>query len=91
MPRGVGKAIGRIDSFSSGKHDASDRLWIPERLYGRDQEVKVLLDAFERVVAGGISRLALVSGYSGIGKSSVVNELQKAIVLPRGDFHCRKI
>src|SRR5271165_4714735 len=78
--------LGRVDSFSLGKNDASDSLWIPERLYGRDQEVKVLLDAFERVVTGEISRLALVSGYSGIGKSSVVNELQKAIVLPRGIF-----
>jgi serine/threonine protein kinase len=78
--------VGVIDSFSLGTHDASDRLWIPERLYGRDREVKVLLDAFERVVVSGSSGLALVSGYSGIGKSSVVNELQKAIVLPRGLF-----
>ncbi|MBV8585472.1 MAG: serine/threonine-protein kinase PknK, partial [Verrucomicrobia bacterium] len=78
--------LGRISPFAIGTHDASDRLWIPERLYGRDREVKVLLDAFERVVSGNASRLALVSGYSGIGKSSVVNELQKAIVLPRGIF-----
>src|SRR5208283_4935567 len=78
--------LGRIHSFSVGTHDASDRLWIPEKLYGRDREVKVLLDAFEHVVARGTSRLTLVSGYSGIGKSSVVNELQKAIVLPRGIF-----
>jgi PAS domain S-box-containing protein len=77
---------GRIDPFSIGKHDASDRLWIPEKLYGRDLEVKALLDAFDRVVTRGTSSLALVSGYSGIGKSSVVNELQKAIVLPRGIF-----
>jgi PAS domain S-box-containing protein len=77
---------GRINSFSVGTHDASGRLWIPEKLYGRDREVKVLLNAFERVVARGNSCLALVSGYSGIGKSSVVNELQKAIVLPRGIF-----
>jgi PAS domain S-box-containing protein len=77
---------GRVDSFSIGKHDASDRLWIPEKLYGRDLEVKALLDAFDRVVSRGTSSLALVSGYSGIGKSSVVNELQKAIVLPRGIF-----
>jgi predicted ATPase len=28
----------------------------------------------------------LVSGYSGIGKSSVVNELHKALVPPRGLF-----
>jgi PAS domain S-box-containing protein len=78
--------LGRVDSFSVGTHDASDRLWIPERLYGRDQEVKILLEAFEGVVIGEISRLALVSGFSGIGKSSVVNELQKAIVSPRGIF-----
>ena len=83
---GEWEKLGRVNSFSIGTHDATDRLWIPERLYGRDQEVKVLLDAFERVVTGEISRLALVSGYSGIGKSSVVNELQKAIVSPRGIF-----
>jgi len=80
------ETLGHVNSFSIGTHDASDRLWIPERLYGRDREVKVLLDAFERVITGELSRLALVSGYSGIGKSSVVNELQKAIVLPRGIF-----
>src|SRR3981081_712422 len=80
------KKLGRIDSFTLGTHDASDRLWIPERLYGRDREVKILLDAFERVVVSGTSGLALVAGYSGIGKSSVVNELQKAIVPPRGLF-----
>jgi PAS domain S-box-containing protein len=78
--------LGRIDSFSLGTHDVSDRLWIPEKLYGRDREVKVLLDAFQRVVISGTPGLALVAGYSGIGKSSVVNELQKAIVLPRGLF-----
>jgi PAS domain S-box-containing protein len=80
------ETLGRVNAFSIGTHDVSDRLWIPERLYGRDHEVKTLLNAFERVVTGEISRLALVSGYSGIGKSSVVNELQKAIVLPRGLF-----
>ena len=78
--------LGHVNPFSLGTRDASDRLWIPEKLYGRDREVKVLLDGFERIVAGGSSRLALVSGHSGIGKSSVVNELQKAIVLPRGIF-----
>ncbi|HSZ76504.1 MAG TPA: AAA family ATPase [Chthoniobacterales bacterium] len=83
---GEWEKLGRVHSFSLGTHDVSDRLWIPERLYGRDHQVKVLLDAFERVVTGEVSRLALVSGFSGIGKSSVVNELQKAIVSPRGIF-----
>ena len=45
-----------------------------------------MLEAFQRVAAHGASELVLVSGYSGIGKSSVVNELPKVIVLPRGIF-----
>jgi predicted ATPase len=77
---------GRVVSFRLGMHDASDRLRIPEKLYGRDREVKALLDAFKRVVADGTSQLALVAGYSGIGKSSVVNELRKAIAPPRRVF-----
>ena len=45
-----------------------------------------MLAAFDRVVASGAPELVLVSGYSGIGKSSVVNELHKALVPPRGLF-----
>src|ERR1700761_4610789 len=77
---------GRIDSFSLAADDASDRLLIPEVLYGREQEIDTLLASFERVVAGGRPELVLVSGYSGIGKSSVVNELHKPLVPPRGYF-----
>ena len=80
------ESLGRIGLFALGKHDVSDRLRIPEKLYGRDRQVKRLLDSFERVVATGRLELALVAGYSGVGKSSIVNELQKAIVLPRGFF-----
>ncbi len=77
---------GRIDPFPLGAHDASDRLLIPEKLYGREREIDALLAAFDRVVADGTPELVLVSGYSGIGKSSVVNELHKALVPPRGLF-----
>jgi PAS domain S-box-containing protein len=76
----------RIDPFPLGLHDVSDRLLMPERLYGREREIDTLLAAFDRVVATGASELVLVSGYSGIGKSSVVNELHKALVPPRGLF-----
>ena len=55
-------------------------------MYGRDREVETLLAAFDRVVAGGRPELVLVSGYSGIGKSRVVNELHKPLVPPRGLF-----
>src|SRR5260221_6977977 len=77
---------GRIDPFPLGAHDSSDRLLIPEKLYGREHEIDALLAAFDRVVAQGTPELVLVSGYSGVGKSSVVNELHKALVLPRGLF-----
>jgi len=80
------ESLGRIRLFPLGRHDASDRLRIPEKLYGREREIQRLLEAFERVVATSRFELALVAGYSGVGKSAVVNELQKAIVLPRGFF-----
>ena len=79
-------AHGRIADFSPGQHDAQDRLLIPEKLYGRAREIETLLTAFDRVVAGGRPELVLVSGYSGIGKSAVVNELHKPLVPPRGLF-----
>jgi PAS domain S-box-containing protein len=81
------RAIQRsIAEFPLGEHDTPDRLLIPEKLYGRAREIDTLLASFDRVVASGRPELVLVSGYSGIGKSSVVNELQKVLVPPRGLF-----
>jgi predicted ATPase/signal transduction histidine kinase len=77
---------GAIDPFPLGAHDASDRLLIPEKLYGREPEVATLFAAFDRVVASGIPELVMVSGYSGVGKSAVVQELHRALVPPRGLF-----
>src|SRR5215467_5328646 len=76
----------RINDFLLGEHDTRDRLLIPEKLYGRRREVDTLLASFDRVVNSGAPELILVSGYSGIGKSSVVNELQPVLVPPRGLF-----
>jgi PAS domain S-box-containing protein len=73
-------------SFPLGGRDLPDRWLIPEKLYGREREVDLLLAAFDRVVRQGRAELVLVSGYSGVGKSSVVNELHKALVPPRGRF-----
>jgi predicted ATPase len=78
--------VGRIGDFPLAEYDAPDRLLIPEKLYGRSREVAALLSSFNQVVATGMPELVLVSGYSGIGKSSVVNELHKALVAPRGLF-----
>ena len=77
---------GRIDEFALGERDIPDRLVIPEKLYGRAREIATLLAAFGRVVTSGAPELVLVSGYSGIGKSSVVHELRQALVPTRGLF-----
>ncbi|GLR85263.1 trifunctional serine/threonine-protein kinase/ATP-binding protein/sensor histidine kinase [Bradyrhizobium iriomotense] len=79
-------AHGRIHSFALAIHDTSDRLLIPEKLYGREVEVDSLFAAFDRVVTDGMTEIVLISGCAGIGKSSVVNELHKALVPPRGLF-----
>ena len=81
---------GRIESFLLGERDVPKRVMIPEKLYGRDREVEMLLAAFDRVAGQNRTELVLVSGYSGVGKSSIVNELHKALVPPRGIFAAGK-
>src|SRR5882757_1722081 len=76
----------RIDAFPLGEQDTPDRLLIPQKLYGREREIDTLLAAFDRVITSGQPELVLLSGYSGIGKSAVVNELHKALVPARGLF-----
>ncbi|MGF1936844.1 MAG: trifunctional serine/threonine-protein kinase/ATP-binding protein/sensor histidine kinase [Nostoc sp. ChiQUE02] len=77
--------IGSIKSFKLGERDICDRFIIPEKLYGRQDEVESLLDAFERVSQGS-TEIMLVAGFSGIGKTAVVNEVHKPIVRQRGYF-----
>src|ERR1700722_12170601 len=77
---------GRIESFSLGADDASERLLMPEKLYGREAEIDKLCAALDRVVADGMTEIVLISGYAGIGKSSIVNELHKVLVSSRGFF-----
>ena len=80
------EAHARIERFPLGLRDSSERLILPERLYGRERELDALHAAFERVTTAGRPELVLVSGYSGVGKSSVVNELHKALVVKRAVF-----
>ncbi|XZO01633.1 MAG: AAA family ATPase [Microcoleus sp.] len=79
------QTIGKIETFAIGKRDISDRFIIPEKLYGRENEVSELLTAFERVSIGS-TEMMLVAGFSGIGKTAVVNEVHKPIVRQRGYF-----
>lgn len=107
------QTTGTILEFPLAQQDRSGRFQIPQKLYGREREVGLLLDAFERVA--GEERLAqvesaqvesaqvdpttpavhptrsnielvLVAGYSGIGKSVLVQELYKPITRQRGYF-----
>ena len=79
------RATGIIEPFSLGERDITGRFSIPEKLYGRDTEVQTLLEVFERAAAGS-TEMMLVSGFSGIGKTAVVNEVHKPIVRQRGYF-----
>ena len=85
---------GKIQGFEIAQRDLCDRFIIPEKLYGRESEVAQLLAAFDRV-AGFVNEasakkadceLMLVAGFSGIGKTAIVNEVHKPIVRQRGYF-----
>ncbi|GAX45186.1 ATP-binding region ATPase domain protein [Tolypothrix sp. NIES-4075] len=79
------QATGTIEDFIVGQLDSYSQFIIPQKLYGREKEVASLINAFDRVSLGA-TEIILVSGYSGIGKSSLVNEIHKPIVRQRGYF-----
>jgi PAS domain S-box-containing protein len=77
---------GHTDGLGAiGLHDRRGVFEIPQKLYGREAEVRVLMEAFERAAAGQCE-MALVAGYSGIGKTAVVNEIHKPVTARRGCF-----
>ncbi|MBU7583578.1 MAG: AAA family ATPase [Nostoc sp. TH1S01] len=79
------KETGEIQSFDIASRDVCDRFLIPDKLYGRETEVQTLLEAFDRV-SQGATEMMLVAGFSGIGKTAVVNEVHKPILRQRGYF-----
>ncbi|MBD2386442.1 AAA family ATPase [Cylindrospermum sp. FACHB-282] len=79
------KNLGQISQFVLGNQDISDKFHIPQKLYGREREITQLLTTFDRVCQG-TTEMILVSGYSGIGKSALVNEIYKPVTRQRGYF-----
>ncbi|MDC3962666.1 AAA family ATPase [Polyangium jinanense] len=77
---------GVVSAFPLGEADIPDRLVLPERLYGRAREIDDVLRAFERVATEGTAGLLLISGPSGIGKSVVARELDRALLARPGWF-----
>ncbi len=76
---------GEIAEFPLGSQDISDQFKISQKLYGREAEIQALTQAFERVKQGQ-TELMLVAGYSGIGKSALVQEISKSILQKQGYF-----
>lgn len=76
---------GKISPFTIGQEDLLAKLQIPQKLYGREKEVATLIATFDRV-SQGKTEMVLITGYSGIGKSSIVYEIHKPIVQQRGFF-----
>lgn len=79
------EANGTVEPFELGTTDHPRTLQIPEKLYGREEELATLVDAFQSASAGN-RVLVLITGPSGIGKSSLVNEIQKHLVERHGYF-----
>ncbi len=74
-----------VDKFPLGLQDVPDRFHIPEILYGRQKELDQLVKGFESVCEGG-REVFFVAGYSGVGKSSLIRELQKPVSQHNGHF-----
>ena len=80
------KETGDVANFELGQRDVSDRFLIPEQLYGRETEVSQLLEAFERVSQQGTPELMMIAGFSGVGKTAVIQEVHKPITECKGYF-----
>jgi len=74
-----------IETFELGESDISDRFQISQKLYGRSAEVNTLLTHFNQIISGQ-PQLLSVSGYSGVGKSVLINEVHKPIAAHNGLF-----
>ncbi|WP_437610852.1 AAA family ATPase [Sorangium sp. So ce834] len=78
-------STGTIEPFVAGQHDRQDLFRIHQKLYGREQDIEALTAAFGRALDGS-REIVLVSGYSGIGKSSLVQEILKPLARQKGYF-----
>ncbi|MGF1740492.1 AAA family ATPase [Vibrio profundum] len=78
-----------IPKIVPGSHDSFGEFSIPQKIFGRDKEIQVLLSSFNKVSSESNGML-FVSGDPGIGKSVLVNEIHKPIVKRKGYFSSGK-
>lgn len=79
------KKLGYVIPFTLARKDIFSNFQIPDKLYGREKEIKTLLDIFENTVNGKME-MVLVAGYPGIGKTSLIHEIYKPIMHSHGYF-----
>ncbi|OHD15264.1 MAG: hypothetical protein A2Y34_06000 [Spirochaetes bacterium GWC1_27_15] len=76
---------GNIEEFQIANNDVYDKLHISQKLYGREYEIAILLYAFDRISAGDAG-IMTVSGFSGIGKTSLIHEIRKPVACQNAYF-----
>lgn len=79
------ESTGKIKNFPLATQDISTRLHISQKLYGREEEIMTLQNAFERISKGNAA-LIMLAGNPGIGKTTLVHELHKSSLLKSGYF-----
>jgi PAS domain S-box-containing protein len=70
--------------YELGMHDRARVLGMPSRLYGRETELAALSGAFDAMSNSGQAQFVLVSGYSGVGKTSLIRHLYEPLARGRG-------
>ena len=73
------------EPFALGERDFGRRFEFAHELYGREGEVAQLAHDYDEAAAGG-KVIAAVSGYSGIGKTSLVGKVQAEALSADGLF-----
>jgi histidine kinase len=77
------RSSGTVEPFPIDRSKVRDRFQLPQKLYGRDRELAMLLTAFESA-SNGAAEILFVTGHSGIGKTSLVREVYRPITAKRG-------
>jgi len=76
---------GTIGEFPLGVYDRTHRVTFVSKMVGRDREAEIILEEYDEAAKGSFLSL-FISGLPGIGKTRLIQELQKPIVEHRGYF-----
>ncbi|MFZ2629998.1 MAG: AAA family ATPase [Desulfosalsimonadaceae bacterium] len=74
-----------VPRFQIARHDIPERFLFPDRMYGREIEMAMLMDEYNRVKENNIG-ISMIAGYSGVGKSRIVEEIRRYAVEKGGYF-----